>query len=117
MDTLEFMREFARMCRWFHETHEYCENCKLRNHGCSVAATEREEERHYILNVVEEWSKAHPKKTRQSEFLKMFPNAKMLPTGIPVCRPCEVDSTFEAGSNCACRCNDCRFYYWNQEVE
>jgi hypothetical protein len=29
-----------------------------------------------IVGIAEQWAKDHPVKTRQSEFLKMFPNAK-----------------------------------------
>lgn len=41
--------------------------------ACSDVSVKSIEE---TVSKVEQWAKGHPVKTRQSEFLKMFPNAK-----------------------------------------
>ena len=56
--------------------------------------------------------KPKPKKTRQSEFLKKYPNANVLEI-----QPCVVE-----GENFRCPdvcepCSECARAYWSQEVE
>ena len=69
-----------------------------------------------------------PKKTRQSEFLKMFPNADLRiieDCDIVAILPCILDYKLaRKDSFGACErdkkyngCNDCRTAYWNEEVE
>lgn len=52
------------------------------------------------------------KKTRQSEFLKMFPNAQM-DDGVAAACPSRVDKNF----NCCLPCDDCRKDFWLAEAE
>lgn len=52
------------------------------------------------------------KKTRQSEFLKMFPNAQM-DDGVVAACPSRVDKNF----NCCLPCDDCRKDFWLAEVD
>ena len=74
------------------------------------------------VSIVEQWAKDHPVKTRQSEFLKMFPNAN-IKTIIASLSPCVLDRE-EKTQRCAkygylsisCRCIKCRDDYWNEEV-
>lgn len=71
-----------------------------------------------MVSTVEQWAKEHPVKTRQSEFLKMFPNAKLC-EGLPLALPCHIDINVR-DKNGDCRfkfCSDCRRAYWLQEVE
>lgn len=86
MDALDFVNEFSRMC---HQSSDNCSDCSLDKIGCAITMMD-DEARKNLVEEVEKWSKAHPKKTRQSEFLKMFPHAKTFPNGLPVCLPCEV---------------------------
>lgn len=65
------------------------------------------------VSKVEQWAKDHPIKTRQSEFLKMFPNAD-----IDCILPCDLDKNLKRG-----HCHDddvgcfyCKQDYWNEEV-
>ena len=58
-----------------------------------------------------------PKKTRQSEFLKMYPNARMLNGVIDIC-PKHVDGNCDRCRIYAKRpCIECHKDYWLQEVE
>lgn len=67
MDAVEFYKAFKRMCG-----KTDCKDCLL-DQKCRPSANVEPEE---VVELVEEWAKDHPVKTRQSEFLKMFPNAK-----------------------------------------
>ena len=52
------------------------------------------------------------KKTRQSEFLKMFPNALMDGCTVAMC-PVKVDENVD----CRLQCDDCRKDFWLAEVD
>ena len=69
--------------------------------------------------VVEKWSEEHPRKTRQSEFLKQWPKAEFDCQGVIAIDPCDVDKTMhgEDGNCYNGNCDDCRFEFWLQEVE
>lgn len=68
------------------------------------------------LSKVEQWAKYHQVKTRQSEFLKLFPNAKKLDGIINIC-PILIDKDCKSTSEClGTRCNVCRQLFWNEEV-
>lgn len=74
-----------------------------------------------VVKEVEEWSAAHPRKTRQDVFLEMFPTAKMDDVGVIQLRPCAVSASHRnAQGGCATvlrPCSDCRREFWMQEVE
>lgn len=80
---------------------------------------ECEEQAEQIVRKVERWSEEHPCKTRQSEFLKQWPNAKMNPfTGTVNVPPCYLDkSLLDECREHFIDCNDCKRKYWLQEVE
>jgi hypothetical protein len=64
------------------------------------------------ISKVEQWAKDHPAKTRQSEFLKLFPNAAINEDdGALNIRPCHVDDDIECGI-ARKSCDDCRREYW-----
>lgn len=68
----------------------------------------------------EKWAAEHPVKTRQDEFLKMFPNAGM-EDGIIKIDPCKVDTRNISHNGMVCDkydlCADCRRDYWLAAVE
>ena len=73
------------------------------------------------VKVVEEWSAAHPRKTRQSVFLKQYPNARLDKFGVIQLCPMSISATHR-DSNGECTtpeimCLDCRRGFWMQEVE
>lgn len=121
MDAVKFLKEKNRMCKKVNN----CFSCPLGNEegGCQVGSrvNQRVTEEQLVENV-KKWAEEHPVKTRQSEFLKMFPNAKML-NGVISVNPCEVDT-----ENCGvdsesewCQkcdsCESCHKDYWLAEVE
>lgn len=72
-----------------------------------------------LVAQVEQWAKDHPVKTRQSEFLKQWPNADLGKDGYLSLSPCSLDAglEFANGNRCYRNCADCRREFWMQEVE
>nr|DAH90931.1 MAG TPA: hypothetical protein [Bacteriophage sp.] len=74
------------------------------------------------VSKVEQWAKDHPVKTRQSEFLKMFPNAKFpvakTDGGVIIFCPRGFLPKGEAEAYCEKHdeCIECCKDYWNEEV-
>lgn len=73
------------------------------------------------VKVVEEWSAAHPVKTRQSVFLEQYPKAIVGDDGVlRVCPSPIFPSDRSVYNGCArsnSTCSDCRREFWMQEVE
>lgn len=110
-----FFKELNRMC----STHGYlCTKCGIHlNCNSSVGNTCGTFIRNNPLKAVEivqKWSDQNPIKTRQSEFLKMFPEAKLDDYDILILKPCMIDVTCQRNGIC---CADCREEYWLAEVE
>lgn len=111
MDALEFLRERKRMCKSFGD---YCDGCPLNGKPCTISAGLDDGDCKRIIAIVEQWSKEHPRKTRQSVFLEQWPNAKT-DNGVLFC-PKNVDTKFRCCVTVK-MCNDCRREFWMQEVE
>ena len=74
-----------------------------------------------VVKEVEEWSAAHPRKTRQSVFLTQYPEASIDEFGVLGVCPFLI-STSHRGTHGGCahvdvNCPDCRREFWMQEVE
>lgn len=67
------------------------------------------------VSIVEKWAAEHPVKTRQSEFLKMFSNARIaIPyNSLTIC-PQDLDTNFICPESK--RCVECKEAYWLTEV-
>ena len=75
-----------------------------------------------IVEQVEQWAKEHPEKTRQSEFLKQWPDAEIGDDGLLSIAPCQLNVLFihgKAQKDCEDRgvCNKCRRDFWLKEIE
>ena len=75
-----------------------------------------------IVEQVEQWAKEHPVKTRQSEFLKQWPDAEIGEDGLPSIAPCQLNVELlqrESPDDCEGRgvCDKCRRDFWLKEVE
>lgn len=69
------------------------------------------------VKVVEEWSAAHPRKTRQDVFLGQYPEAYVAKsTGLIDIQPCFIDKTLNP-RGCVKKCVDCKREFWMQDVE
>ena len=120
MDAVEFIVTRDRMCKSFNGCCNGCEVKKRMGAGnvCFHYIAQHPQE---VVEIVERWGKEHPRKTRQSEFLKMFPRASMTADGIIAFCPDSMDSEFECPrktrDNIDPICGECRREYWLEEVE
>ena len=75
-----------------------------------------------IVEQVEQWAKEHSVKTRQSEFLKQWPDAEIGGDGLLSIAPCQLDVRLihgESKEDCENRgvCGKCRCDFWLKEIE
>ena len=112
MDAVKFIKERNRMCK----TYNTCGNCPLYcGAGCKVISQIDPE---VVVPIVDQWAKEHPVKTRQSEFLKLFPNAMVYANTKNIAiNPCIVDTTLQGHCPTGRGYDDCRREFWSQEVE
>lgn len=63
-----------------------------------------------IVREVEEWSAAHPRKTRQDVFLEQWPNARPADDGVLTFCPKRFDFHISCLAECHSlkKCSDCR---------
>ncbi len=73
-----------------------------------------------VVAETEKWAKEHPAKTRQGEFLKIYPNAFVDKGVLGMC-PMSIDnSLYDIGDFCKhdfLACFDCRREFWLKEIE
>lgn len=74
-----------------------------------------------LVDTVEKWSAAHPRKTRQSVFLEQWPETQTDIDGVLCVCPYLISSAYR-GDKGRCsdppkRCANCRYEFWGQEVE
>ena len=121
MDAVEFIVTRDRMCKSFNGCCIGCEVKKRMGAGnvCFHYMAQHPQE---VVEIVERWGKEHPRKTRQSEFLKMFPNALIFKEILTI-NPCAIDSSRFGIEECHAYddnnagCFACRKNYWLEEVE
>lgn len=111
MDAVKFLKEWSRMCK-AGGIGCFCDlNPASEGDYCDIYVMEHPEE---SVAIVEKWSVEHPAKTRQSEFLKMFPDA-LITGGVINIDPCRVwdikikDCPSEG-------CEKCRKDFWLAEL-
>lgn len=119
MDAVKFVKEYLRMCTKVDE----CEDCPVcKTDFCTVPAKERSQESaEEIVELVEEWSAAHPRKTRQSVFIEKYPETLTdINDVLDVC-PAVISLAYRGDEGrclaLAKMCPDCRREFWTQEVE
>ena len=113
MDALEFLIERKRMCK----SHNACKRCPLERGICGLGTYISDEDYKRIITVIEKWSKEHPHKTRQSEFLKQWPEAAIDENGCLILCPLML-SAAKRNKHTECttlKCTDCRREFWMQE--
>jgi hypothetical protein len=70
-----------------------------------------------IVKELEEWCKEHPFKTRQSEFLKEWPDVAFDGNGVIAVGPCELSKEYRDMCCGHMDCAECRKEFWSQKVE
>lgn len=117
MDAVEFLVERKRMCN----SYSGCCDCPLRRIHCVINHATSDEDHERIVTAVEQWSKEHPRKTRQSLFLEQYPEAEIDANGVVGLCPMFISATHrDSDGECNCpekMCRDCRREFWMQEVE
>lgn len=112
MEIREFIKEYKRMCGYYYDTQceKNGEDCPMKNRPCDSIECLTET----AIDEVEIWSKTHPIETRQSQLLKIYPNAKMWDNeGFLSLCPKHLDTKKE----CSVPCGDCCREYWGEVVE
>ena len=104
MDAVEFLDKVDRLSKRG-STEEKMRYNDYRTAGDNVGA----------VKFVEHWCTEHPAKTRQSEFLKHYPNAKIILGCLDAC-PMDVFGDTEANCNRQ-PCYECKKAFWLAELE
>jgi len=121
MDAVKFIEERNRMCKSFGDD---CAACPANDiiYRCKFSITVGDEAAKQV-ELLEEWSAAHPRKTRQSVFLEHYPDAPRdkdnLLTACPKCLDANVSCVVDKNATVKKlkRCDVCRREFWMQEVE
>lgn len=117
MDALEFLKERKRMCNYY----SHCKGCPLDGSKCVINNAVSDEDCKRFAASVEQWSKEHPRKTRQSVFLEQYSEARIGDDGVLQIYPCLISASYRnARGNCATmgrECPDCCREFWSQEAE
>lgn len=115
MDAVEFIRERNRMCKHFC----WCAECPAHGVICGTIGEVNDAER--LVQIVEEWSAAHPVKTRQSVFLEQWPEALVEDDRVLGICPALISLSHRRnGGECISprkECGGCCREFWMQEVE
>lgn len=123
MDTVKFIEERNRMCKSFYAA---CHDAELqrcpafkviKNELLCAVGRESTMDATSQIAIVEEWSAAHPRKTRQSVFLKQYPNAVLDKDGVLRICPSFVGGDVSEKYRCLCStdCGACRREFWMHE--
>ena len=109
MDAVEFLDKVDRLSKRG-STEEKMRYNDYRTAGDNTGA----------VKFVEQWAAEHPVKTRQSVFLKMFPNVILNDKGQFSFCPKMLDTAYHPVGNCCLDvdiCQRCMDNFWGQEVE
>ena len=121
MDAVKFIEERNRMCKSFNYGCG-CQMCPACNNDlCCAFDQESTLDATAQIAIVEEWSAAHPRKTRQSVFIEQYPEAALDADGVVRICPMSI-SAAHRDSDGECKnpynmCDNCRREFWMQEVE
>lgn len=120
MDAVKFVEERARMCNSFSPD---CEGCRVDEEKPVISECYRWmfENPERSVKIVEEWSAAHPRKTRQSVFLEQYPGTILDVFGVLRLCPARISAAYRNDDG-ECKnpekvCSDCRSEFWMQEVK
>lgn len=105
MDAVEFIKAYKRM---------YAKHCI--NKG--IFTDEPED----VVTETEKWAKEHPAKTRQSEFLKIYPETTIdINTGAIIICPATLSNSHRDKDGVCNQggvwCTDCQREFWLEEIE
>lgn len=114
MTALEYFKEKNRMTK---KCSIDCSDCPLSSEKNTTGLCCGDLQRKYpeiAVDIVEKWSKEHPRKTFLQDFLEKYPNAPLSKEGIP--ETCAISLGLKKETIEGCyekECKDC----WNTPVE
>lgn len=114
MDAVEYVKQRNRMCDYYVN----CSECPVGQYKvcASIVGIPK------LIPIVEQWAKEHPIKTRQSELLKLFPEASMLyDEYLDIC-PAQISSECRDKTTGGCydprmNCGQCKRDFWLKEID
>ncbi len=105
MDAVECMKAVTRMLK------SGTIDCAIQKY----ISAQKKNDYEGMAEAAEQWTAEHPVKTRQSEFLKLFPNAQ---TDSGCLNACPMDVFGNTGIACNKQtCYECKNAFWLAEVE
>ena len=113
MEAVEFFKTVNRLCK-----NQGCNICPIAKEGYCMVGFDDDSIKSIeeTVSKVEQWAKDHPVKTRQSEFLKKFQDAKIGKDGVLIIYPCAVEKRLSRTKCGGMFCDACRREYWLEEV-
>ena len=106
MDAVECMKAVTRMLK------SGTIDCAIQKY----ISAQKKNDYEGMVEAAEQWAAEHPIKTRQSEFLKHYPDARILAHGC--LNACPMDVFSDTGINCNAQpCFECKKAFWLAEVE
>lgn len=121
MDAVKFLKERARMCEANQTGEMTCENCAAYKGVSQCYKLGEPKDPEKMVAIVEQWAKEHPVKTRQSEFLKLFPGAEPTKDGVLAICPNAFSPVYKDERGLCkwhyAECDNCCRKFWLAEVE
>lgn len=106
MDAVKFLEEWGRLCGSCKD----CDDCCADSVGCAYCDITKINPR--IVEIVKQWSAAHPRKTRLQDFLEKYPGARFDGEGTPESCCEELGYCKSCKTSIAYTCAVC----WNEPV-
>lgn len=122
MDAMKFLSEAKRMCN----NAGPCNTCDASAFCGFTSVFPRDfgevDQMQKMVKLVEKWAEEHPRKTRQSDFLRLFPQVMLTDDGIIDLCPSRLSENYRVPGTTLCgsvdkNCSSCLREFWGQEVE
>jgi hypothetical protein len=117
MDAVEYLKTLRRMCSF------ECSKCEIwkRLSALETCTVWRKNHPEEAVAIAEQWAAEHPAKTRQSEFLKLFPGAAPTKDGVIAICPNAFSPVYKDERGLCkwhyAECDNCCREFWLAEVE
>ena len=106
MDAVEFVETLQR---------------KIKNENRDEIIIRTTDDANLFVDLVEQWSKDHPRKTRQSVFLEQWPESAIDSYGVLDLCPTQISKShrniYGSCPHVGVNCYDCRREFWMKEVD
>lgn len=107
MDAVECMKAVTRMLK------SGTIDCAIQKY----ISAQKKNDYEGMVEAAEQWATEHPAKTRQSEFLTLFPNVRTDDGGVIGLLPCEIGEVSKTKCMEFHGCAACRKAFWLEEVK